>query len=295
MPAKARGKHYFPARGPRIAALRVRSRGERRASHPHDLTEVEHDHDFMELVLVLRGRARQRLEGEEYPVQAGDVYILHSRSRHYFHQIEDLELINVLFDPRQVPIPQGELRRLPGYCALFLLEPQYRRRHRFSSRLHLGPEALVQVRRIGEEMVGETARAEAGSAVMLLAGLLELITFLSRQYGRATSVQGRELLRVARVIQSLEQEYQRNWRVAELARLAGMSRSTFIRTFEGAVGHPPIDYLIRRRVAAAMELLRGTDRPVTDIALEAGFSDSNYFARQFRRVTGMTPSRYRGR
>ena len=60
-----------------------------------------------------------------------------------------------------------------------------------------------------------------------------------------------------------------------------------------ALGQAPIDYLIERRLGAAMRLLRETDRPITDIALETGFSDSNYFARQFRRRTGTTPSAFR--
>lgn len=295
MSTKALGRNYFPGSGFRIAALRVRATGDHQASHPHDLTEIEHDHDFMELVLVLHGQARQTLEGEEYPVAVGDVYILQSRSRHYFHDLEQLELINVLFDPNRLPLPFSELRKMPGYSALFLLEPQYRRRHKFSSRLRLGPDALASVRRIAETMVMETQRGSPGSGAMLLAGLLELVVFLSRQYGKTSTTGGRELLRIGGVIGQLERDYQKPWTVGKLCRLAGMTRSTFLRTFERAVGHAPIDYLIRRRVAAAMALLRESDKTITEIAFETGFSDSNYFARQFRRVNGITPSRYRGR
>ena len=42
-----------------------------------------------------------------------------------------------------------------------------------------------------------------------------------------------------------------------------------------------------------MLLLRDTDREVTGIALDSGFSDSNYFARQFRRINGCTPTQWR--
>ena len=81
MTTKALGEHYFKESGYPITAVRVRSEGEHRASHPFDLTEVEHDHDFTELVIVLRGRAMQRLEGVDYPVSAGDVYLLQSRQK----------------------------------------------------------------------------------------------------------------------------------------------------------------------------------------------------------------------
>jgi len=62
MPDKALGAHYFARTGYPIAAVRVRIDGTRRISHPHDLTEREHDHDFRELVIVLRGKARRMLE-----------------------------------------------------------------------------------------------------------------------------------------------------------------------------------------------------------------------------------------
>ena len=293
MPRKAIGSNYFAKTGYPIAAVRVRiARGER-VSHEHDLTELEHEHDFRELVIVLHGTAHHRLQGRNLRVQTGDVYILQERSRHYFYDIEELELINVMYDPARIPLPHALLRGMPGYSALFLLEPQYRKRHQFSSKLQLDPPALNQAIRIGEQLIAEAAQDAPGKNVMLLARLLELMTFLSRQYGEAQTRQSRELLRIGDVIVSMEQDYRRPWTVSELCARAHMSRSTFLRTFEKAMGLPPIEFLIQRRLDAAARMLRDTDKPVTEIALDAGFSDGNYFARQFRRSRGMTPTEYR--
>ncbi len=293
MSIKARGRHYFSASGFPVTALRVSIAEGGRRSHPHDLTEHEHDHDFMELVIVVRGEAQQRLQGRTYPVSTGDVYILHNRSRHYFHDIRALELINVMYDPSRLPLPMDELRLLPGYSALFLLEPQYRRRHQFSSRLHLNPAGLEVAQRLAGDMMREIADGQPGRGVVLLARLLELMTFLAREYAGTRNRGARELLRIGDVISALGRDYARPWTLADMCRLAGMSRSTFVRTFHRALGQAPIDYLIERRLGAAMRLLRETDRPITDIALETGFSDSNYFARQFRRRTGTTPRAFR--
>jgi AraC family L-rhamnose operon transcriptional activator RhaR/AraC family L-rhamnose operon regulatory protein RhaS len=49
------------------------------------------------------------------------------------------------------------------------------------------------------------------------------------------------------------------------------------------------------RIERSCRLLRTTDLPVTRIALDAGFSDPNYFSRQFRKVMGISPSEYRRR
>lgn len=295
MSFRARGEHYFAASGYPITAVRVRIAADGRTSHPHDLTEREHDHDFRELVIVVRGEARQRLQGRSYPVAPGDVYILHDRSRHFFHDIRELELLNVMYDPARLPLPVGQLRQLPGYSALFLLEPHYRQRHQFASRLRLAPSALDEARRLAGDMIREVESGRPGRGVLLLARLLELMTFLAREYGRNRTPAGKELLRIGAVIGALERDFARAWTIDELCAMAHMSRSTFLRTFRRALGRAPMGFLLDRRLEAARRLLRDTDRSITEIALDTGFSDSNYFARVFRRAVGLAPGEFRRR
>jgi transcriptional regulator GlxA family with amidase domain len=59
------------------------------------------------------------------------------------------------------------------------------------------------------------------------------------------------------------------------------------------IGRSPIDHLLHVRVQKTAELLRHTTRTITDIALECGFSDGNYFTRQFRQIMNQTPGQYR--
>ena len=59
------------------------------------------------------------------------------------------------------------------------------------------------------------------------------------------------------------------------------------------MGVSPIDYLIRLRIRKAAELLCDDGTKVTEAAFRVGFADGNYFSRQFRRVTGLTPGEYR--
>ena len=72
-----------------------------------------------------------------------------------------------------------------------------------------------------------------------------------------------------------------------------MSRSNLMRVFRAATGQSPIEYLLRLRIQKAMALLRNTDLTITEIAMEVGFNDSNYFTRQFKRVQGSSPTRFR--
>lgn len=80
---------------------------------------------------------------------------------------------------------------------------------------------------------------------------------------------------------------------AALAAIAHMSPQHFVRTFRRTFGETPHRYLQRRRIERAMWLLRSTDRSITDICMEVGFTSLGTFSRVFRDVVGEPPSAYR--
>lgn len=289
----ADGIHYFGPSGFPITVRRVRTDAQRAPSHPHDLTEVEHSHDFCELVIVTHGQAMHWLEGMNFPVTAGDVFLLQGRQRHYFYERTNLDLINIMYDPEKIGLQENELRRMPGYCAMFMLEPTYRRQHRFASRLHLKRVPLARVEQLAAEMERECAQPRPGHEVALRAKLLELMVYLARAYTSTDATEAHALLRVGNVIGALENEFAKDWKLDDLLNIAHMSRSNLMRVFRKATGQTPIEYLVRLRIQRAMELLRNTNLSITEIAHEVGFNDSNYFTRQFRRIVGESPSRFR--
>jgi AraC-like DNA-binding protein/mannose-6-phosphate isomerase-like protein (cupin superfamily) len=289
----AGGFYYFDPSGFPLAVRRVQTNSSHTPSHPHDLTEVEHHHDFCELVLVTRGSAMHWLEGRDFPVTAGDVFLLQGQQRHYFHDRNNLDLLNIMYDPKKIGLPENELRRMPGYCALFMLEPAYRRQHRFESRLHLGRIPLARVQQLADEMEKECEEKTAGYEAALRAKLIELIVYLARAYNFSEATEARALLRVGHVIGALENDFSKDWKLEDLLKIAHMSRSNLMRVFRKATGQAPIDYLLRLRIQKAMTLLRTSAVPVTEIAFQTGFNDSNYFARQFRKITGRSPGKYR--
>ena len=83
--------------------------------------------------------------------------------------------------------------------------------------------------------------------------------------------------------------------VRAVAAVARVSEAHFIRRFRATFGETPHRYLQRRRVERAMFLLRETDRSVTDICLETGFTSLGTFSRTFREIVGEPPSAYRSR
>ena len=83
--------------------------------------------------------------------------------------------------------------------------------------------------------------------------------------------------------------------ISNLSQIASVSEAHFIRTFKATFGETPHRYLQRRRVERAMFMLRESNRSVTDVCLEVGFSSLGTFSRTFRDIVRVTPSEYRTR
>ncbi|HVI55513.1 MAG TPA: helix-turn-helix transcriptional regulator [Luteibacter sp.] len=83
------------------------------------------------------------------------------------------------------------------------------------------------------------------------------------------------------------------WPVQRLARVSHVSEAHFARSFKQAFGLPPHRYLLTRRMERAKALLRDTELPVLEIALQTGWNSLGTFGRVFRDVNGKSPSAWR--
>jgi AraC-like DNA-binding protein len=109
---------------------------------------------------------------------------------------------------------------------------------------------------------------------------------------RAIEERNRWMLRAR---DAMDRSYARPLEVPSLARIAHVSDAHFIRTFRATFGETPHRYLQRRRVERAMFLLRETDRSVTEICVDVGFTSLGTFGRTFRDIVGESPTGYRRR
>jgi transcriptional regulator GlxA family with amidase domain len=82
-------------------------------------------------------------------------------------------------------------------------------------------------------------------------------------------------------------------RVVELAQLASMSESHFSRQFKAAIGTSPIDWLRRERINQAKHRLIESDDAIKEIARQVGYSDQFFFSKDFKKMTQLTPSKFR--
>src|SRR5262245_11056522 len=93
----------------------------------------------------------------------------------------------------------------------------------------------------------------------------------------------------------MDRHYQTELDLDQLARVAGVSKFHFVRTFEATYGETPIRYLTRRRIERAQDLLRVANLTVTEICMAVGFSSLGSFSTRFTSLVGESPTAYRAR
>jgi AraC-like DNA-binding protein/mannose-6-phosphate isomerase-like protein (cupin superfamily) len=252
-----------------------------------------HNHDFSELAIVLRGTGTHVVEADSFAIRAGDVFVIHGNTVHGFSDARNLTLCNIMYDPRRYPGFDTQLSGLPGYHVLFQLEPHFRKQGVFGSRLHLRPTEIQRLTGILDSLREEFAEQRPGYASLLAAHFAHLVIFLARSYNADEDFADSRVWRLANTISYMDEHFRRPLAIDDLARRAHLSSSHFCREFKMAIGTSPIDYILRRRIAEACELMRDPVRNLTEIGIDVGFSDGNYFSRQFKRVMGLSPREYR--
>lgn len=252
-----------------------------------------HRHDFTELVIILDGYGSHKVDDEIYAIETGDVFVILGDTAHGYLETDHLSLINILFCDEKLGLPLADIADTPGYHALFTLEPKLRKEGKFQNRLRLSTEYLGMAVKLVYRMEGELEGKKYGKRYMASGYLIQLIGFLSRCYSDIHVEQRIPVTQISEVLGFLDRNFDQPVSIDQLAEIAHMSQTTLMRTFTKIVGRTPIDYLIRLRVSKAEQLLKSSNLNITEIAFRVGFSDSNYFSRQFRKVRRKSPREFR--
>lgn len=99
--------------------------------------------------------------------------------------------------------------------------------------------------------------------------------------------------RIKPVLEYIENHYNAQLTLDDLAEVAGMNPKYFCRVFRSLTHHSPVDYLNFYRIEQAAYLLDSTDLPVTEVGNRCGFDESSYFTKVFKKYKGVTPLFYR--
>lgn len=96
-----------------------------------------------------------------------------------------------------------------------------------------------------------------------------------------------------RVLREIDERLADPMRLSDLAEIVGMSPFHFARIFKDQIGEPPAQYVQRRRTERAIELIRESNLPLSEIAYRAGFSSQSHMSRRVKEMSGLTPRKLR--
>lgn len=252
-----------------------------------------HSHDFTELALVLAGEGVHVGPVGARPFQAGDVFVIEPGAVHSYRAEATFSIVNVMYDASRLRLPDHDFRMLPGFHALFHLDPRARlKAPPGAANLRVDAKDLAQMETLIDTLLAELQERRPGYQSMAAAVLAELIVFLSRRVQCADAA-GRNSHAIGRALSCIERCYAEPLTLEELAGEANMSVRSLQRRFREAVGVTPFRRLLEVRISRAKALLRDPSLSVSQVAFMTGFRDSNYFCRQFRRLEGVPPSQVR--
>jgi len=157
----------------------------------------------------------------------------------------------------------------------------------------------LELRKVLDVLVKESEKKDKNS-LLIKNYLIELFAVIneyieSKLRSKKVNKRGRGSLAEAglKAKAFIGKNYSRKILLKDIAGEVNLSPFRFAHIFKEYAGISPIDYVIKTRIDNAKKLLKETDKPVSEIAGDVGFSDQNYFTRIFKKFEKTTPSIYR--
>jgi AraC-like DNA-binding protein/mannose-6-phosphate isomerase-like protein (cupin superfamily) len=160
----------------------------------------------------------------------------------------------------------------------------------------LNARQLLSLQETLAQLEGEIQRKQLCYPLIVKSLLLQLFAQLGRyqsEWGEDQGGTDEQKRRVESILSYIMEHYQEPLSSERLCNHFHLSRSYLFKLFKQNTGVSINEFIVTYRINKAKELLQGTELPITEVAATAGFQDISHFCHTFKRLSGMTPSRYR--
>ncbi|MBR3994756.1 MAG: helix-turn-helix transcriptional regulator [Clostridia bacterium] len=262
-----------------------------------------HVQKFWEFIYVDRGFAILGGGDESVLLSGGDFAVVAPGQRHSLVCPDSAVMYCLLFEDRELGSMRDEIFSLPGFMELSLRATELGdekagiRSSKYES-IRLDYAERQAFVRLCDRVTRERIEKGKGWQQLVKSCLCEALVFYSRldvASKRADKTAEGTKSMYGRIIKYIEKNYRNNITGKELSGELGMSQEHIAKQFRSELDISPAEYLRRYRVAKSMELLCGTDMPVSEVAQNCGFVDMSAFSRVFKMFEGDTPSGFRKR
>ena len=282
--------HLQPLRAAELPVFAEKITGkENRPAHRHK--------GFFELLAVFSGTCRLLVGGGEYFIKKGDVLVIKAGLEHGLEDACELRAASLLYKKAAIMEWGEELPEPPGMWRFFTEGSFAGKPQKFRGCFHLSPSGLQYLEWLVDRVIAENKKKDQDSPAKVKAYFLALAAFLAGQEKRLdldAAVRTRAGdLQLREVAKYITEHYAEPLKVSQLAEMTYLSPRHFTRIFKEYFHITPMNFITNCRLQRARHLLAEKDYSITQVANECGFSDSNYFARQFKKAFGVSPSEYR--
>ena len=246
----------------------------------------------MELAVYTAGKGVLRTESVVNPMHAGAICLIppDTISSHIPDGDNQVEYFNFLFLESELRIGGVALTEMPGYLQLKAFQSEGK--NRLSQVMFLGKSLVQEIRELGGEIISAQTFCPAGWQYYCSATALYLLARIFQECRISCHSSVSNENRIEQCVSYMEHNCAEGLTLGSLARMAGMSPSSFSHLFKGQIGVSPGEYLIRCRLRKAVTMFAEyTD--IGQIAAECGFSELSNFSRIFRQRLGMSAIQFR--
>lgn len=271
----------------KMPELRYVSHITRNASrHPR----LMHSHkEHTEIILICDGSSEFLIHNKKYPVKRGDLLIYNPGIIHDDVTGKDSELelycaaignLDMKKTGNNTPIPENGL--IPEK-APFIYHTEEREYDFFYNIFRLMFDMLRR----------EETGAESVSAYLIEAMIVRVMSMIDRIEGVAVEPMENPSVIGMQIKEYIDEHYMEPLTLQSIGKELHISPYYLSHIFKDMSGYSPIQYLLRRRLGEAQNLLISTDLSITDIAGMVGFDTQSYFNAQFTKNVGIPPKKYR--
>ncbi|MBR5344248.1 MAG: helix-turn-helix transcriptional regulator [Clostridia bacterium] len=244
-----------------------------------------HMHSAVEIILPSHGTCTYRIADQEYRVEAEEILFIPSNQPHELVEDDNVLRYLILFEPTPFYSLLDMQQASPITQRLIYLQDRSEVHQQVSKLLHQLADCYFQRRPMWN--------------TMCYSYLLQVYALLAGEYAELSDGDPEEehqsidpeIMNMA--INYIGEHYMENVSLEKVADFAGYSKYYFSRTFKKYFGISFSDYLLVKRINEATSLLIHTDKPIGNVAKDAGFGSVATFNRLFRKHKNCTPTRYR--
>lgn len=261
-----------------------------RLYHNQNTIQFEpHWHSAVEILFPIEQNYTVRIDAEEHILVPGDILIIAPGTIHSYTPPESGERIFLLFDYdilRNLPSLRPVVASMQPYLLITQAE---------------NPPLSSILQRLLRDIVAAYDGGDPFAEAIIHARLLEFFARIGQSTLRRSSQTRRysqdrrqdHVTRCMEVCTYIEDHLQEDLSTDQLAEIAGFSKFHFTRLFKEFTGVSTHEYLIRKRIETAENLLAKPEYSITEVAMQSGFNSLSTFTRVFKSVKGMTPTAYR--